>query len=51
MSDEQLRDEAAIAESMRLYPPAWGFSRTVLEDTTLDAGSGPTRRTSGRSGG
>jgi cytochrome P450 len=30
------RTRAAIAESMRLYPPAWGFSRTVLEDTTLD---------------
>lgn len=30
------RARAAIAESMRLYPPAWGFSRTVLEDTTLD---------------
>jgi cytochrome P450 len=30
------RTRAVIAESMRLYPPAWGFSRVVTRDLTLD---------------
>ncbi len=28
--------EQVIKEAMRLYPPAWGFSRKTLEDVALD---------------
>jgi cytochrome P450 len=30
------RTRATVAEAMRLYPPAWGFSRTVGRDIELD---------------